>query len=107
MTRPALTDLPHPDRWAAAELRIKQLEARGTHAGHPSRLTRTHLVSRLAEVHGVTEPTMLRQLRAAGAIPIRIGKEWVLRETALLEFLETLEREAAEALPPKPAARVA
>jgi len=87
-----LEELPPMDRWRVVDQRIKTLERKTTVAARGTSEVATVLVSKLAEQARVSTETMLKQLKDGGAVPFKLGKEWFVREVALVEFYERQER---------------
>ena len=86
------------DRWKVVEQRLSQIERRA-HALRPAGVSEssTVLVSKLAEQSRTSVESMLKQLREGGAMPFKLGKEWMVREVALVEFYERKERRGSRA----------
>ena len=79
-----------------AMLRImSQLESRinsSTLEGGSVPIDAKRTVEDVAKENGVSEKTMITQLRKAGALPFKLGKIWWIREIQLVEVYEKLER---------------
>lgn len=84
------------DRWKWIDDRMQGITKaiKLAQQGSPVSPTATVSVNKLAEQNRLSLQGMLKKLREAGVIPFQIGKEWMVREIALLEFYEAIERQS-------------